>query len=42
MLSEDDLTASRPYRLLEVDNRLYLPINTRIRVLISSADVLHS
>ena len=29
-------------RLLEVDNRTILPIRTRIRVLITSADVLHS
>ncbi len=29
-------------RLLEVDNRLCLPINTNIRVLITAADVLHS
>jgi cytochrome c oxidase subunit 2 len=30
------------YRLLEVDNRLYLPQKTRIRLLITSGDVLHS
>ena len=29
-------------RLLETDNRLYLPIKTHIRLLITSADVLHS
>jgi cytochrome c oxidase subunit 2 len=29
-------------RLLEVDNRLVLPINTNIRLLITAADVLHS
>lgn len=29
-------------RLLEVDNRVYLPINTHIRLLLTSADVLHS
>jgi len=29
-------------RLLEVDRRLVLPINTHIRLLISSSDVLHS
>ena len=29
-------------RLLEVDNRLYLPINVNIRLLITSGDVLHS
>lgn len=30
------------YRLLEVDKRLVLPIKTRIRLLITSSDVLHS
>ena len=30
------------FRLLEVDNRVVLPINTHIRILICSADVLHS
>jgi cytochrome c oxidase subunit 2 len=28
--------------LLEVDNRVVLPVNTHIRVLITAADVLHS
>jgi cytochrome c oxidase subunit 2 len=30
------------FRLLEVDNRLILPVNKHIRLLITSADVLHS
>lgn len=30
------------FRLLEVDNRIILPVNSQIRVLISSLDVLHS
>ena len=30
------------YRLLEVDKRLILPIQTRIRLLVTSSDVLHS
>jgi cytochrome c oxidase subunit 2 len=30
------------FRLLEVDNRVVLPVNTHIRVLITAADVLHS
>ena len=30
------------FRLLEVDNRLVLPIKTEIRVLVSSMDVIHS
>jgi len=29
-------------RLLEVDERVFLPINTKIRVLVSSLDVIHS
>jgi cytochrome c oxidase subunit 2 len=28
--------------LLEVDNRVVLPVNTHIRLLITAADVLHS
>jgi heme/copper-type cytochrome/quinol oxidase subunit 2 len=30
------------HRLLDVDNRIVLPFNVHIRVLISSADVLHA
>jgi cytochrome c oxidase subunit 2 len=30
------------FRLLEVDNRVFLPIETHIRLLITSSDVLHS
>lgn len=30
------------FRLLEVDNRLYLPVQVNIRLLITSGDVLHS
>nr|AVV65637.1 cytochrome oxidase subunit 2 [Coptopsylla lamellifer ardua] len=30
------------FRLLDVDNRIILPINSQIRVLITAADVLHS
>lgn len=30
------------FRLLEVDNRVYLPVDTYIRLLITSSDVLHS
>jgi len=29
-------------RLLEVDNRLIVPIQTQVRVLVTAADVLHS
>jgi heme/copper-type cytochrome/quinol oxidase subunit 2 len=41
MIATDDLTLGS-FRLLEVDNRVALPINTHIRLLITSADVLHS
>lgn len=30
------------FRLLDVDNRIILPINLKIRILISAADVIHS
>jgi heme/copper-type cytochrome/quinol oxidase subunit 2 len=41
MLADDDLP-NGSFRLLEVDNRLQLPVNILIRVLITSTDVLHS
>jgi|TARA_B110000261_G_scaffold113749_1_gene127047 cytochrome c oxidase subunit 2 len=41
MILEEDLSFGS-LRLLEVDNRLALPIETSIRILISSTDVLHS
>lgn len=40
MVPESDLEFGQP-RLLEVDNRVVVPSNTHIRVLITSADVLH-
>lgn len=30
------------FRLLDVDNRIVLPINTQIRIIVSATDVLHS
>ncbi len=43
MIPDDEIDASKgQLRLLEVDNRLVLPVETNIRVLITSADVLHS
>nr|YP_009407046.1 cytochrome c oxidase subunit 2 [Typhlatya arfeae]ASA39595.1 cytochrome c oxidase subunit 2 [Typhlatya arfeae] len=30
------------FRLLDVDNRMILPMNTQVRVLVSAADVIHS
>jgi len=41
MLNYEDLTKGA-FRLLEVDNRVILPIKMHIRLLVSAADVLHS
>ena len=41
MIPEDELELGE-LRLLEVDNRVALPINTHIRVLVTAADALHS
>jgi cytochrome c oxidase subunit 2 len=48
MVPEDDFNddptkdkLKNTYRLLEVDNRVLLPIKTHIRVLVTSSDVLH-
>ena len=37
-----DELRDRIFRLLDVDNRTVVPIHTQVRILISSADVLHS
>jgi cytochrome c oxidase subunit 2 len=41
MINTDELQFGS-FRLLEVDNRVVLPIDTHIRLLITAADVLHS
>ena len=41
MIPEDELEAGQ-LRLLDVDNRVVVPVNTHIRMIITSADVLHS
>ena len=41
MIPEADLDKGQ-FRLLEVDNRVVVPTNTHIRVLITASDVLHS
>ncbi len=41
MIPEDDLELGQ-LRLLEVDNRVVLPVQTHIRIIITAADVLHS
>jgi cytochrome c oxidase subunit 2 len=40
MISDDDLEEGQ-LRLLEVDNRVILPANTHLRILVTAADVLH-
>jgi len=41
MIPEEDLTVGQ-LRLLEVDNRVILPTDTHIRVIVTSTDVIHS
>nr|YP_009255783.1 cytochrome c oxidase subunit II [Placobdella lamothei]CVK87343.1 cytochrome c oxidase subunit 2 [Placobdella lamothei] len=41
MVPTDQLT-SGDYRLLEVDNRLVIPVNMPIRLMLTSSDVIHS
>lgn len=36
------LIKNEPVRMLEVDNRIVLPVETKVKVLIKAADVLHS
>ena len=40
MIKEEDLNLG-DLRLLEVDNRLVLPVDTHVRVIITAADVIH-
>ena len=41
MIPEEDLELGQ-LRLLEVDNRMVVPVNTHIRIIVTAADVLHS
>jgi len=41
MLADDDLPMGG-HRLLETDNRVYIPRLTSIRMIITASDVLHS
>jgi len=41
MVAEEDLVEGQ-FRLLETDRSLVLPVNSHIRVLVTSLDVLHS
>jgi heme/copper-type cytochrome/quinol oxidase subunit 2 len=41
MTPEEELSLGH-LRLLEVDNRIVLPVNTHVRLLVTATDVLHS
>lgn len=41
MIQDNDLELGQ-FRLLEVDNRVVIPLKTHIRLLITASDVLHS
>lgn len=41
MIPDDDLEVGQ-YRLLEVDNRIVVPVSTHLRFIITAADVIHS
>nr|YP_009992494.1 cytochrome c oxidase subunit II [Platynereis cf. australis PA-2020]QNN93064.1 cytochrome c oxidase subunit 2 [Platynereis cf. australis PA-2020]QNN93077.1 cytochrome c oxidase subunit 2 [Platynereis cf. australis PA-2020]QNN93090.1 cytochrome c oxidase subunit 2 [Platynereis cf. australis PA-2020] len=41
MVNTNDLVEGQ-FRLLEVDNRIVLPMNIEVRMLVSAADVIHS
>nr|YP_009459961.1 cytochrome c oxidase subunit II [Eochionelasmus ohtai]AUT77219.1 cytochrome c oxidase subunit 2 [Eochionelasmus ohtai] len=41
MIPTSDLENNQ-FRLLEVDNRMVIPMNTYVRILVSSTDVIHS
>ena len=40
MVPESDLKVG-DFRLLEVDNKLIVPVDTHIRVIVTATDVLH-
>ena len=44
MVPNDQIETGIPgaLRLLEVDNRVVLPIHTSVRLLVTSSDVIHS
>lgn len=41
MVAEDDLNVGE-LRLLEVDNRVILPVDTHVRLIVTAGDVIHS
>jgi cytochrome c oxidase subunit 2 len=42
LIVPDDQLKPGQYRLLEVDNRVVVPVNTNVRVLLTASDVLHA
>ncbi|MBS1758349.1 MAG: hypothetical protein JSU03_13820 [Bacteroidetes bacterium] len=40
MIPDSDLKLGE-FRLLEVDNRVVVPVETHVRVIVTAADVLH-
>jgi cytochrome c oxidase subunit 2 len=41
MIPESDLTDGQ-FRLLDVDNKVVIPVDTHIRLIVTASDVLHS
>nr|QMP96608.1 cytochrome c oxidase subunit II [Dorylomorpha xanthopus] len=41
MIQPNEMTADM-FRLIDVDNRIILPMNSQIRILVTAADVIHS
>nr|ASN65952.1 cytochrome c oxidase subunit 2 [Odontocheila batesii] len=41
MINSDDLSLNS-FRLLDVDNRVILPLNSQVRILVTAMDVIHS
>nr|ASN65978.1 cytochrome c oxidase subunit 2 [Pogonostoma subtiligrossum] len=41
MLNQNDMNANN-FRLIDVDNRIVMPFNSQVRVLITATDVIHS
>jgi cytochrome c oxidase subunit 2 len=41
MIPESDLNVG-DFRLLEVDNKVVVPVDTHVRVIVTAADVIHS
>jgi len=38
----DEFLKKDSIRLLDVDNKVYLPVETNVRVLVTASDVLHA